>query len=130
MHIADHRMSHKTSDALDALADDRRAQMSDMKRLRHVRSTVIDHDRLRLLCLLTAVSSLVRLHLCHIIRQICLIQLEIQKSRLYRFHHGKHGIPGKLLRHFVRDHKRRLLVLLCRRHRSVALIFTEIRSIG
>ena len=46
MNITYNLMSNISSDTFDALADDRRTQMSDMKRLCHVRSAVVNNDGL------------------------------------------------------------------------------------
>ena len=130
MYITDYIMSHKSADPLYALADDCRAQMTDMQWLCDIRSAIVHNDGLRILCLFTAESACILLHLIHIGSQIFRCQLQIQKARLHRFHALKHGISGQTFRNLVRYHKRRTLVLLRCRHSSIALELAQIRAVG
>ena len=62
MHIADHIVTHEFTDTLYTLTDDRRTKMTDMQRFRNIGSTIVHDDRLRILGLVAAESSLIFLH--------------------------------------------------------------------
>ena len=65
--ITNHFIAHKTGDSLYAFSDDRRTEMSYMQRLCHIWSAIIQHDHLRMFCLLD--SEIIRLF--HLIQIIC-----------------------------------------------------------
>ena len=88
MHIADHLVSYKTSDTLDALADDRRTEMSYVKGFGNVWSAVVDDDRLRVLGSFNG-KLLIFCHLIHIFRNEFRLHIQVDKSRLYNFCSGK-----------------------------------------
>ncbi len=73
MHVPDHPVSHKTSDPPYALPDNRRAQMTHMKRLCDIGSAIINHNCARIVRFLTAIAPLVRLHIRQISGQTGLI---------------------------------------------------------
>lgn len=57
MNVADDMVSEEAIDALDGLSDDGAAQVSDMQRLCHVRSAVVDDNRAGILLGLTPKCS-------------------------------------------------------------------------
>ena len=77
VHVADHRVTHKPANPLDALPDNGRTQMPYMQRLCHIRSAVINHNFLRFFTLSTAKASRICAHLPEICRKIFMIQPEI-----------------------------------------------------
>ena len=76
MDIAGHVVAHEASQTLHALTDDGRAEMSHMQRLRHVGSTVVNDNGLRILCSVTAQALII----CHSLQ----ILLHIRR-RSFRF---------------------------------------------
>ena len=98
MDVANHFMARETAQALYALPDDRGTQMAHMEGLGHIRSAVIDDDRLRMLRLLTA-QTLILLHLLQVVPDEIRRQFQVQKARIHRVHLRKHRVFRKLLRH-------------------------------
>ena len=88
MDVADHLVPCETSQALHALTDDGRTEMSHMQRLRHVGSAVINDDGFRIRGLLTA-QTLVVGHALQVFLHIGWRQLQVQKARIYRIDLGK-----------------------------------------
>ena len=79
MNITDHFMTKITCCSLNALSDNCRTKMTYMKRFRYIGSTIIDHDRLRLLCFITA-KQLIFIHFIHEISQKSITDRHIDKS--------------------------------------------------
>ena len=123
MYITDHLMSYKTSDTLDALTDDRRTEMSYMKRLGNVWSAIIDNDRLRILGSLNR-KLLILCHLIHIFSNKFRFNIQVDKSRLNNFCPGKDLAVCKLYNNIICDHERGFVVCVGSGHSSVTLIFT------
>ena len=134
MDITDDILSVEAGDALDRLADDRAAQMSDMQGLGHIGTAVVDDDLLRLFRKRHA-ETIVRAHLLQVRLQKALFHIQIQETGLDDLHLGKYrGTcavifgregPGNV----VSDHKGRFAVALCTCHGTVALIFAEVRAV-
>ena len=88
MDIAGHLVTHETAQTLYTFADDGRAEMSHMQRLRHVGSAVVDDDGLRV-CGLLAAQTLVVSHTLQVLLHIRRCQLQVQEARIYRIDLGK-----------------------------------------
>ena len=85
MDISQYLMSHLPCKPFDPFADDRRAQMSHMERLRHVRSAVVNNDRPGLFCRLKT-HILIRTHLIQILCHIFPVKLQINEPRIHHIH--------------------------------------------
>ena len=72
MHIADHVITQETAHSLDALTDDRRTEMSYMKRFCHIGSAVVHDDGLTSLHFFHA-KLVLSLHAIHIRSEILAI---------------------------------------------------------
>ena len=129
MHISDGLISEKMKDPLHALPDDSRAQMSDMKRLGHIGSAVVNDDLLRRICLGHS-KPLVSSHLCQVSGKKFRGQLQVQEARADCVHTLKSIASVKHVRNILRDLQRSLMILFCPRHRTVALVFTQVRTVG
>ena len=129
MHVSDYLMSHIAADALNALSNDGRAQMSHVKRLRHVGAAVVHDNGLRLLRLLQTILGILR-HAVHIPSQVLRRNPEIDKARHNGVNLGEHSALLRLLHHLACNINRLLLICLSSGHGSVALILAQIRTVG
>ena len=128
MNVAGDLIAAVPADPLQSIADDGRAQVSDVERFCDVRSAVVEDDFLRLISRGKTELSFVscRRHFTEVCRKEALFDVEIEEAGLYGFHLGEDGILrifSELRRDRVRNHERCLVVLLCARHGAVALEF-------
>ena len=128
MNITDHFVSFITQDSLYTLSDDRRTQMSYMQRFCHIRSAVIHHDRLWSLHLFNS-QLFTRYHLIEKSRCKGWFYFQIDKPRIHCFCHFKTVFFLQSCHHVICDHDRCFFVSFCCCHCSVALVFTQIRTI-
>ena len=129
MNIPDHLISFIAQDPFYTLPDDRRTQMTYMQRFCNIRTAVVDHDRLRGLFILNP-QLFFQSHIIQVRCYALFGQLQINKSWFHYIYRLKIFTVLQIRDHFFRDHKRRFLIFLCSRHRSVALIFAQIRAVG
>ena len=129
MNIPDHLISFITQDPFYTLPDDRRTQMTYMQRFCNIRTAVVDHDRLRDLFILNP-QLFFQSHIIQVRCYALFGQLQVDKSWFHYIYQLKIFTVLQIRDHIFRDHKRRFLIFLCSRHRSVALIFAQIRAVG
>ncbi len=127
VNISHSRVSVVADHALDGLADDRRAKMTDMQRLGHIRSAIVEHHHFAGFRMRHA-EFVALLHLLQIIPQELLAYIQVDKARLYNRHILKYRRIRKLCRHIIRNHKGRLVILLGSGHCAVALVFRKVRA--
>ncbi len=128
VHVANHTVTKELINALYTFTNDSGAQMTDMQRLRHIRSAIVDDNGF---CLRLFVDAKIRgvSHFLHIGLQKSVGQLQVNKAGLYYLSHGK--IPFvQPFHHSFRNDKGRLMVSLCRSQRAVALELAQIRAVG
>ena len=129
MHIPDGFVTQISADPFQALADDGGSQMSDMKRLCHIGSAVINDDLFRRGSILKA-ELVCMIHPVHITGQLGPGNLQIDKSGFHCTDFGKPGVLLQLSRHLFRDHDRRFPGGFGQGHGGIALKFTQIRPVG
>ena len=81
MDIPDHVISLVAKNPFNTLPDDRRTQMPNMQRLRHIRPAVVDHNGLRRFLILNS-KLFLRSHIIQIGRYTFFRQLQVDKARL------------------------------------------------
>ena len=126
MHVADDIIAEIALDALDGLADDGRADVTDVQRLCNVCAAVIDNDALGRVFLLQA-EFLADSHLVQIRSDRLRRHAEVDEAGLHRLDERECAAAFKLRGHFFGDDQRRFVILLGGRQRAVALIFAQIR---
>ena len=129
MYVPDHLMPHISADTLDTLSDNCRAQMSDMKRLRHIRTAVINNDSFGLRRLIYREFRIL-FHFSQIGCQKLCFHIKINESGLYHLRFRKDRAVLQIFYYILRDHKGGFFVGFGSRHSAVALKFAEIRAVG
>ena len=103
--------------------------MTHMKRLCHIRSAVVNDDLLDFSAE-TDSEIFLRRHFRCVLRKKFRRYVEVNESRLHhRNRKGKPAFGPKRRLNFRRNDKRRLFILLCTGHRSIALEFAKIGSV-
>ena len=129
MDISCHLISFIAHDSFHALPDDCRAQVSHMQWFGHIRSAVIDQNRLRCFFLLHTKHFILR-HLLQKLRYKLRFQFQIDKARFYSFCLLKICVLLQMCNHILRYHKRCFMICLGCCHGTVTLIFTQVRAVG
>ena len=127
--IADGLVAEEVLNALDALADDGRAQMADVQRLGHVGSAVV-YDHGAGLRITRNAEARHGTGLLQILCQESGGQPQIQEARRDGLNLGKCRVVRQMHSHVVCDLNGRLVVGLCRGHRAVALVLAEVGPVG
>ena len=129
MNVTDCLIAVITDNSLDRFSDDRGTEMSHVKGLRHIRSAVVQNDRLRLLR--ERHSEFDRFgHFLQISPQPGFLHIQIDETGLYHGNILENIRILKLCRHILRNHERGLVVLPGAGHCPVALILGKIRAGG
>ena len=129
MDVSNDLVAEEAVNALDALSDDGRAQMSHMERLGHIGAAIVEHNGLGRSLRLHAEGRRGG-HTRHIVPQNRRAHRQVEEAGLYRLHLCEHRFPLELLSHSFRQLQRRTVRLLGCRHGAIALIFAQIRAIG
>ena len=128
VHISDHLISHEAADTFYTLSNDCRAQMSYVKWLCDIGSTIINDYRA-----LFFRRRNTKFFLCHhgfskIHKQFSAYGY-VDKSRFYHLYFFKNIVLFYCFYYFFRNLKRRHFVLFCCRHRTITLILAKIRAV-
>ena len=127
--VADDVVAEVAVDSLDALADDGRAQMADVKGLGHIGAAVVDDNGAGLSLRLQA-EAVASGHPIQVGGDIIRGQLQIQEAGLDGVHGGKGRAAAQLFGHGLGNLDRGPVGGLGGGHGAVALIFSEVGPVG
>ena len=132
VHITNHMVAQETAHTLYALPDNSRPQMTHMERLCHVGPAVIHDNSLRLLRCFQS-QLICPGHGTRILCQKLLGQFQVDETRHHSHCLGKNrvGAAGdQMFHHLVRYINGLLLICLSRCHGTVALVLTQVGTVG
>ena len=129
MDITDDMVAEVAVNALEAFADNGRAQMTYMEGLCHIGAAVVHHHSSGIGVMLQTVT-LGLAHVGNIVLQVFSGDMEVQKTWVDGRDLREHGLVLQLRCHGVGNLDGSAAVGLCRRHGAVALVFAQVGAVG